>query len=138
MLLGLLEPEPEPELEPEPAAEAEPRKAGLPSGATTPFPDDLVGGDRGRFLRKKKKSWGYILTRVHTDQYCDSRQKLHNFKLNKSIKHLLSSNEDTTVREPLSHCLTPMISLELFCIFFLKNIIIYYIIILYSIVCIKT
>lgn len=56
MLLGLLEPEPEPEpeLDPEPAAETEPGRAGLPSGATAPFPDDLVGGDRGRFLRKKK------------------------------------------------------------------------------------
>lgn len=53
MLLGLLEPEPEPE--PEPAAEAEPGAAGLPDGAAGPFPDDLGGGDRGRFLRKRSR-----------------------------------------------------------------------------------
>lgn len=46
VLLGLLEPEPELE----PAAETEPGAAGLPEGAAGPFPDDLGGGDRGRFL----------------------------------------------------------------------------------------
>lgn len=54
MLLGLLEPEPEPE--PEPAAEAELGVGGLPDGAAGPFPDDLTGGDRGRFLKKGSKS----------------------------------------------------------------------------------
>lgn len=54
MLLGLLEPEPE--LEPEPAAEAEPGGGGLPEGAAGPLPEDLGGGDRGRFLRKRSSS----------------------------------------------------------------------------------
>lgn len=54
VLLGLLEPEPEPE----PAAEAEPGMAGLPIGGAGPFPEDLGGGDRGRFLRKRNKSLG--------------------------------------------------------------------------------
>lgn len=52
-MLGLLEPEPE--LEPELAAEAKLRAAGLPDGAAGPFPDDLGGGDRGRFLRKRSR-----------------------------------------------------------------------------------
>lgn len=52
VLLGLLELEPEPE--PEPAAEEEPGKASLPAGAAGPFPDDLGGGERGRFL----SPWG--------------------------------------------------------------------------------
>jgi len=52
VLLGLLEPEPE--LEPEPVAEVEPGAGGLPDGAAGPFPDDLGGGDRGRFL----SPWG--------------------------------------------------------------------------------
>lgn len=42
VLLGLLEPEP--------AAEAEPGTADLPEGAACAFPDDLGGGDIGRFL----------------------------------------------------------------------------------------
>lgn len=46
MLLGLLEPEP--------VAEVEPGAAGLPNKGTGPFPDDLGGGDRGRFL----SPWG--------------------------------------------------------------------------------
>lgn len=50
VLLGLLEAEP--------AADAEPGTAGLSSGAAWPFPDDLVGGDRGRFLREKTKVRG--------------------------------------------------------------------------------
>lgn len=52
MLLGLLEPEP--------VAEAEPGTAGLPNGAAGPFPDNLGGGDRGRFLRERKRSSVYI------------------------------------------------------------------------------
>lgn len=48
VLLGLLEPEAEP------AADTEPGAAGLPDGATGPFPDDFGGGDRGRFLLKDK------------------------------------------------------------------------------------
>lgn len=52
VLLGLLEPDPEPE----PAAEPEPGAAGLPGGAAGPLPEDLGGGDKGRFLRKKSKS----------------------------------------------------------------------------------
>lgn len=36
--------------EPEPAAKAEPAAGGFPEGVTRPFPDDLGGGDRGRFL----------------------------------------------------------------------------------------
>lgn len=51
MLLGL--PEPNPELEPEQAAEAEPGVAILPCGVARVFPDDLGGGDRGRFLRRE-------------------------------------------------------------------------------------
>lgn len=39
--------------EPEPAADAEPDGGGLPGGISGPFPDDLEGGDRGRFLRKE-------------------------------------------------------------------------------------
>lgn len=54
VLLGLLEPEPEP------VAEAEPGTAGLPNGAAGPFPDNLGGGDRGRFLRERKRSSVYI------------------------------------------------------------------------------
>lgn len=46
VLLGLLEPE----LEPDPAVEVEPGGGGLPDGTAGPFPDDLGGGDRGRFL----------------------------------------------------------------------------------------
>lgn len=46
VLLGLLEPEP--------AAAVEPGAAGLPNKGTGPFPDDLGGGDRGRFL----SPWG--------------------------------------------------------------------------------
>lgn len=46
VLLGL----PEPVL----VAKAEPGTVGLPSGAAGPFPDDLGGGDRGRFLRNRK------------------------------------------------------------------------------------
>lgn len=46
MLLGLLEAAPE----------AEAGTAGLPDGAIGPFPDDLGGGDRGRFLKKEKSS----------------------------------------------------------------------------------
>lgn len=53
MLLGLLEPEPEPE--PDPAVEPEPGAAGLPDGTAGPFPDDLGGGDRGRFLWREKR-----------------------------------------------------------------------------------
>lgn len=53
VLLGLLEPEPE--LEPEPAADAEPGPAGLPDSAAGPFPEDLAGGDRGRFLRTESQ-----------------------------------------------------------------------------------
>lgn len=34
--------------------EPEPGTGGLPEGAAGPFPDDLGGGDRGRFLSKKK------------------------------------------------------------------------------------
>lgn len=45
VLLGLLEPEPAPE--------AEAGTAGLPEGAIGPFPEDLGGGDRGRFLKKE-------------------------------------------------------------------------------------
>lgn len=52
VLLGLLEPEP--------VAEAEPGTAGLPNGAGGPFPDNLGGGDRGRFLRERKRSSVYI------------------------------------------------------------------------------
>lgn len=52
MLLGLPDPDAEPE--PEAAAEAEPGAAGFPDGAAGPFPDDLGGGDRGRFL----SPWG--------------------------------------------------------------------------------
>jgi len=47
VLLGL----PEPDAELEPAAGG----GGLLDGAAGPFPDDLAGGDRGRFLRKTKK-----------------------------------------------------------------------------------
>lgn len=54
VLLGLLEPDPE--LEPEPAAEAEPGVAGLPDGTTGPLPDDLGGGERGRFLKERSTS----------------------------------------------------------------------------------
>lgn len=46
VLLGL----PEPVL----VAKAEPGTVGLPSSAAGPFPDDLGGGDRGRFLRNRK------------------------------------------------------------------------------------
>lgn len=46
VLLGLLEPEPEPD--------PDPGRAGLPDGAAGPLPDDLGGGDRGRFLGKEK------------------------------------------------------------------------------------
>lgn len=48
VLLGLLEPDPDPDPEPEPG------RAGLPDGAAGPLPDDLGGGDRGRFL----SPWG--------------------------------------------------------------------------------
>lgn len=51
VLLGLLETE----LEPEPVAEVEPGSPGLPSGANDSFPDDLGGGDKGRFLRMGEK-----------------------------------------------------------------------------------
>lgn len=54
VLLGLPEPDAEPE--PEAAAEAEPGTAGFPEGTAGPFPDDLGGGDRGRFL----SPWGGI------------------------------------------------------------------------------
>lgn len=47
VLLGLAEPEPEAEPEPDPA----PGPGGLPADmAAGPFPKDLGGGDRGRFL----------------------------------------------------------------------------------------
>lgn len=46
VLLGLLEPEP--------VAEVEPGAGGLPNKGTGPFPEDLGGGDRGRFL----SPWG--------------------------------------------------------------------------------
>lgn len=46
VLLGLVEAEP--------AADTEPGAAGFPDGAAGPFPDDLGGGDRGRFLLKDK------------------------------------------------------------------------------------
>lgn len=50
VLLGLAEPEPEAELEPDPA----PGAGGLPADmAAGPFPEDLGGGDRGRFLNLK-------------------------------------------------------------------------------------
>lgn len=45
MLLGF----PDPELE----AEAGPGAAGLPADTAVPFPEDLDGGERGRFLNKK-------------------------------------------------------------------------------------
>lgn len=43
VLLGLFEPAPNP------------GTGGLPVGAAAPLPDDLGGGDRGRFLRKVNK-----------------------------------------------------------------------------------
>lgn len=47
VLLGLLEPAPAPE--------PEPGSGGLPDGAAAaPFPDDLGGGDMGRFLSTEK------------------------------------------------------------------------------------
>lgn len=46
VLLGLLEPAPAPE--------PEPGSGGLPDGAAAPFPDDLGGGDMGRFLSTGK------------------------------------------------------------------------------------
>lgn len=48
VLPGLLEPEPEP------AAETEAGATGLLDGATCPLPEDLAGGDMGRFL----SPWG--------------------------------------------------------------------------------
>lgn len=57
VLLGLLEPEP--------TAEVEPGAGGLPDGAAGPFPDDLGGGDRGRFLRKGSRSRG---TYIYSDR----------------------------------------------------------------------
>lgn len=50
VLLGLLEPTPAPE--------PEPGSGGLPDGAAAPFPDDLGGGDMGRFLSTEKKEQG--------------------------------------------------------------------------------
>lgn len=52
VLLGL----PEPELEAEPEPDPAPGAGGLPADtAAGPFPEDLGGGDRGRFLERGNK-----------------------------------------------------------------------------------
>lgn len=50
----LVLPDPDPEPAPGEGPEAEPGGGGLPEGMAGPFPDDLGGGDRGRFL----SPWG--------------------------------------------------------------------------------
>ena len=54
VLLGLPEPEPEPEPGPEPEEGPGPGAACLPDGVDGPFPEDLVGGDSGRFLLQER------------------------------------------------------------------------------------
>lgn len=68
VLLGLLEPDPEPDPEPEPG------RAGLPDGAAGPLPDDLGGGDRGRFLseEKRKNSSNWLVNKSHMVQTADA------------------------------------------------------------------
>lgn len=64
VLLGLLEPDPEPD----------PGRAGLPDGAAGPLPDDLGGGDRGRFLSEEKSKMvqtGWEVNESHMVQTAD-------------------------------------------------------------------
>lgn len=65
---------------PELAAGAAAGAAGLLEGIAGPFPDDLGGGDRGRFLKRKMETEGERLTVTFDSN--DTRRGGQNMKLN--------------------------------------------------------
>lgn len=78
-------------------AKAEPGTVGLPSGAAGPFPDDLGGGDRGRFLRNRK-----IWSGLH---FYSSSINTDTIKINVFI---INYKKKVNVRQEcaINHCIT--------------------------------